>query len=134
MWTCPKCERKIKSENQWHYCAKVNIDSLFEGKQDHLIPIFNTLLSTISDWPEISVSATKNCIVFVRKQTFLVVRPMKKELDLKFYLPYYSEEFPIYKSLEYSGKFETHIRISDVRDLDMSVFRMIRGSYDILKN
>jgi len=85
MWTCPKCERDLKNPNQWHNCVKVSIDSLFEGKSEELVLVFDKLLSEIIDWENIAVSATQNCIVFVHNQTFLIIRPMKKQLDLKFY-------------------------------------------------
>jgi hypothetical protein len=88
-------------------------------------------LAAVIDWEAVSVSATKNCIVFVRKQTFLVVRPMKKELDIKFYLPTYSDEFPVYKSTAYSAKYETHIRLSAPEDIDSTVLKLIKISYDL---
>jgi hypothetical protein len=129
MWICPKCERQIKNKNQWHNCVKVNIDSLFEGKALELVYIFDKLLSTIIDWENVSVSATKNCIVFVHKQTFLIVKPMKKELDLKFYSEKELFESPIKKSISYSGKFENHIRISNVDDLSSDIIKYIKQSY-----
>ena len=121
MEICPICERKIRSVKQWHFCAKVNLEDLFIGKEKQVLFMFDKLLAELIDWPNLSYSGTKNCIVFVKQKTFLVVKPMKKELDLKFYLPYYSEEFPIYKSNLWSGKYETHIRLSDLDDLDNNV-------------
>ena len=97
MWTCPKCERELKNPNQWHNCVKVSMDSLFEGKPEELVLVFDKLLSEIIDWENVAVSATKNCIVFVHNQTFLIIRPMKKQLDLKFYSEEEQEEFPIIK-------------------------------------
>jgi hypothetical protein len=132
MWTCPKCERELKNPNQWHNCVKVSIDSLFEGKAEELIFVFDKLLSEIVDWENVAVSATQNCIVFVHNQTFLIIKPMKKQLDLKFYSKMEMEEAPIIKSIFYSGKFENHIRISSLEELTPSVFTYIRQSYKIL--
>ena len=84
-WTCPKCERRLKNANQWHSCVKQDIDSLFENKGGELIYVFDKLLLAVAEWPGVDISATKNCIVFVTSQTFLVVRPMKKLLNIKFY-------------------------------------------------
>ena len=97
MWTCPKCERDLKNPNQWHNCVKVSINSLFEGKAAELVFVFDKLLSEIVDWKNVAVSATQNCIVFVHIQTFLIIRPMKKELDLKFYSATQQEEEIILK-------------------------------------
>ena len=132
MYTCPKCERELRNPNQWHNCVKVSIDSLFEGKAAELILLFDKLLSEIIDWENVAVSATQNCIVFVHNQTFLIIRPMKKALDLKFYTETPQEEEPILKSIFYSGRFENHIRISTLEDLTPSVFNFIKQSYKIL--
>ena len=132
MWTCPKCERDLKNPNQWHNCVKVSIDSLFEGKSDELVLVFDKLLSEIIDWENIAVSATQNCIVFVHNQTFLIIRPMKKQLDLKFYTQTKQDEFPIVKSIFYSGKYENHIRVSLLSELSPLVYTYIKQSYLLL--
>jgi hypothetical protein len=132
MWTCPKCERDLKNPNQWHNCVKVSIDSLFEGKSEELVLVFDKLLSEIIDWENIAVSATQNCIVFVHNQTFLIIRPMKKQLDLKFYTQTKQDEFPIVKSIFYSGKYENHIRVSLLSELSPLVYTYIKQSYLLL--
>lgn len=132
MWTCPKCERELKNPNQWHNCVKVSIDSLFEGKTEELILVFDKLLSEIINWENVAVSATKNCIVFVHNQTFLIIKPMKKQLDLKFYSQTEQNEFPIIKSIFYFGKFENHIRISNLDELNSTISRYLKDSYLLL--
>lgn len=132
MWTCPKCERELKNPNQWHNCVKVSIDSLFEGKAEELVFVFDKLLSEIIDWENVAVSATQNCIVFVHNQTFLIIRPMKTALDLKFYTATQQEEEPILKSILYSGKFQNHIRVSSLEDLTPTIYSYIKKSYKLL--
>ena len=132
MWTCPKCERELRNPNQWHNCVKVSIDSLFEGKGEELVLVFDKLLSLIIDWENVAVSATQNCIVFVHRQTFLIIKPMKKQLDLKFYSELELDEFPIIKSVYYSGRFENHIRVSQLDELTPSVLKFIKQSYQLL--
>jgi hypothetical protein len=110
----------------------VSIDSLFEGKDDELILIFDKLLSEIVDWENVAVSATQNCIVFVHNQTFLIIRPMKKQLDLKFYSESERDEFPVVKSIFYSSKFENHIRVSKLSELNVTIYNLIRQSYKLL--
>lgn len=132
MWICPKCERELRNPNQWHNCVKVSIDSLFEGKADELVFVFDKLLSEIVDWENVAVSATQNCIVFVHNQTFLIIRPMKKMLDLKFYSETQLEEETILKSFFYSGKFQNHIRVSTLEDLTQTIYNYIKQSYQLL--
>jgi Domain of unknown function (DUF5655) len=132
MFICEKCERELKNPNQWHNCVKVSIDSLFEGKAEELVFVFDKLLSVIADWENVTVSATQNCIVFVHNQTFLVIRPMKREMDLKFYSTAQQEEEPVLKSIFYSGKFENHIRVSKLEDLTQTVYTYIKQSYKML--
>lgn len=132
MWTCPKCERDLKNPNQWHNCVKVSIDSLFEGKATELVFVFDRMLSEIIDWENVVVSATQNCIVFVHHQTFLIIKPMRKELDLKFYSATLLENELVVKSIPYSGRFENHIRVAKLDDLEQAVFSFIKQSYNLL--
>ena len=132
MWTCPKCERELRKANQWHNCVMVSIDSLFEGKAAELPFVFDKLLAEIIDWENVAVSATRNCIVFVHNQTFLIIKPMQKQLDLKFYSAKQQEEDPIIKSVLYSGRFENHIRVAKLEDLTQTVFAFIKQSYTLL--
>lgn len=132
MWTCPKCERDLKNPNQRHNCVKVSIDSLFEGKTEELVFVFDRLLSEIIDWENVVVSATQNCIVFVHHQTFLIIKPMRKELDLKFYSATEQENELVIKSIPYSSRFENHVRVSKLDNLTQTVFSFIKQSYNLL--
>ena len=131
-WTCPKCERELRNPKQWHNCVKVNIGDLFKNKSAELEFVFDRLLAEIIEWENIAVSATQNCIVFVHNQTFLIVRPMKTQLDFKFYSDKEQNEFPIIKSIAYSGKFENHIRVSNLGELTNEVYSFIKKSYKLL--
>lgn len=130
-WTCPTCERTLRSPNAWHDCVKVDIDSLFAGKKAELIFLFDKLLIELVEWPGVEISATRNCIVCIRKQTFLVIRPMKKELNLKFYLGEKHEDYPVSKITDLGNKWESHIRIREEKDLTTEVYRLLRKSYDL---
>lgn len=56
----------------------------------------------------------------------------QKQFDLKFYSQTEQEEFPIIKSIFYSGKYENHIRISALSELDPTIINLIRQSYKLL--
>ena len=131
-WTCPKCERELTSESQRHYCARVSLDDLFKGKPDELLLVFDKLLAEVADWPDVLVGTTPNCITFVHKQTFFVIRPMQKQLDLKFYSAAKLEEAPVIKSTATAGRFQNNIRLNDVSELRPQLFKWIRESYELL--
>lgn len=131
-WTCPKCERELPKPEQRHYCARVSLDSLFDGRPDELVLVFDKLLAEVADWDGVLVGTTPNCIVFTHRLTFLVIRPMKKELDLKFYSKMPHPEKPVFKSIASGNKFENHIRVGLLDDLRPALFVYLRASYDLL--
>jgi predicted transport protein len=132
MEICSKCGRNVRSSKGWHYCAKVELEDLFAGKQQVVSDLFDALLLEVIDWENVAFSATKNCIVFTHNKTFLVVKPMQKALNIKFYLPHFSETPPISKCQEWSGKYATEVRLTDLDDLTSVVFSWIKTSYKLL--
>ena len=133
-FVCPKCDRPLTKANSWHYCKKTSIDDLFQRKSPTLKVVYKKLEKEVLKWEGVSASATKSCIVFIAAKTFLVIKVMKNELDLKFVLPHQSEDFPIYKTAAYGKKIEHYIRLADEDDLDKDVLRFIRQSYDLSSN
>ena len=131
-WVCPKCERELKNETQTHYCAKVDLDTLFKGKSDELILTFDKLLLSVADWDDVAISTTPNCVVFVHRQTFLVIKPMKATLDVKFYSSSPPTGLTLHQSYIYSGRYANHFRISKLEELMPIMTRYIRESYELL--
>ena len=131
-WTCPICERELLKVNQLHYCIKVSLDSLFAGRSAELILVFDKILAEVAVWADVLVSTSKNCIVFVHKQTFFVIRPMQKQLDLKFYSATRLEGSMIIKSTQHAKRYENNVRVSVLTDLNMQLFGLIRDSYILL--
>lgn len=131
-WICPKCERELPKPEQRHYCARVSLDSLFAGRPAELVLVFDKILAEVADWEGVLVGTTPNCIVFTRRLTFLVIRPMKKELDIKFYSKVPHPEKPVLKSVASGNKYENHIRIALLDDLRPALFIYLRESYQLL--
>jgi hypothetical protein len=131
-WTCPKCERELTKPNQWHYCAKVSLDDLLKGQSEELVLVVDKLLAEITDWPDVAVSCSPNCIVFAHKQTFFVIRPMKGQLDIKFYSEKIPEETFIKKSTLHAGRYANNVRITSLSQLTPRVFTLVRSSYELL--
>jgi hypothetical protein len=129
-WVCPKCKRRFKSANQSHSCTNKDIGELFLGKPDELVLAFDVLLQTTASWAPNSFGAATHSIVFTNSKAWLIIKPMKTVLDIKFY---YDEEIPsdrFHKIGNYFGKFAHHIRVSDAEQLDKEFFELIRIGYD----
>jgi hypothetical protein len=48
-WTCPKCERELPWPDYRHYCARVSLDSLFDGRPAEMILVFDKILAEVAD-------------------------------------------------------------------------------------
>lgn len=131
MWTCPRCQRQFKGTNQSHSCVTFDIDDLFEGKPENLLLAFDRLLVQVIDWEPNSLGPTKNAIVFTNKKAWLIVKPMSKELDIKFYFDTVLESAALKKVAPFYGnKYAHHIRISDENQITPEVLRLLRVGFD----
>lgn len=128
-WHCPTCKRKFGKPNQHHMCGQYDMDALFEGKPDEFLLIFDKLLVELIDLPEMAVGASVNTIIFTSKTTFLVVRPMSKLMDIKFYTTEELQHPLLFKSGEYRGKYYYHIRVASVEELTADFFKLIQHGY-----
>jgi hypothetical protein len=126
---CPNCKRSIPNLKSYHYCKEVAIDELFLKKSDEVVLVFDRLLEHLSAYENVEISATKNCIVFVRNKTFVVAKPMSKCLEIKFYsnVPINDEE--LYKCHLWSSKYESIIRIENESQLRPKHFQYFKNSY-----
>jgi len=115
-----------------HYCKRVSLDTLFEGRSEELVLVFDKILAEVADWPKVLISTTPNCIVFYRRTGFLVISPMKKWLDIKFYPKIAHKDKPVIKSVAAGKKFENHIRLTTLEELKPGIFIYLRKSYELV--
>ncbi len=130
MWTCPRCERRFNKDNQSHYCTTKSIDELFEGKAEHLLLAFDKVLVDVYDFGEMSIGASVNTVIFTNRKAFLIVRPMSKLLDLKFYSDELHKSAKIHKSGPWAKKFYHHIRVKEAEEIDDEVIGLLKKGYD----
>jgi len=133
MWTCPKCERRFKNDNQSHYCVDVSIDDLFEGKPDNLILTFDKILLDVVEFGDIGVGTSKNTVIFASVKAFLILRPMSKVLDLKFYHNKELHSSKFHKSGKYGKKYYYHIRVKEPSEVDAEVVSLLQKGYTFSK-
>jgi hypothetical protein len=126
---CPSCNRVLRNVHAWHYCKEVNIDDLFLNKTDEIILAFDKVLQTVAEWQDVEVSGTKNCVVFVKRKTFLVVKPMTKCLEIKFYASEAIDDEDLYKCDLWNSKYAAVIRIKKEDELKPKHFQYFKNSY-----
>jgi hypothetical protein len=129
-WTCPICTRALSRPNAWHQCLRKPLEELFTGRAPFLYELFQELHKGVSRWEGVQGSATKNCAVYVAEKTFLVVRPMKAALELKFHLCEVTDEFPVFKIVRWGRRNEHHVRLFEPEDLDGAVWKLLKQSYE----
>jgi Domain of unknown function (DUF5655) len=127
--SCPACKRILRNPKTYHYCKQVNIDDLFQNKSDEILLVFDRLLQIVGEWVDVEISGTKNCVVFVKNKTFLVVKPMTKCLEIKFYASEYIEDEELYKCQLWNSKYEGIVRIKDETELKTKYFNYFKNSY-----
>jgi hypothetical protein len=128
---CPNCKRSLHNINSYHYCKEVSIDDIFAKKTDEVILVFDKLLQHLAHLKDVEMSATKNCIVFVRNKTFLVAKPMTKCLQIKFYATAHIDDADLYKCGLWGNKYEGVLRIAHEDELTQGHINYILNSYHI---
>ncbi|MDN4165532.1 DUF5655 domain-containing protein [Cytophagales bacterium LB-30] len=119
----------LRNLHSYHYCKEVAIDDIFLQKPDAIVLAFDRLLQALADWEEVEISATKNCVVFFRNKTFLVVKPLTKCLEIKFYAKEPIEDDELHKCRLWNSKYEGVIRVSHEGQLHQKYFQYIKNSY-----
>jgi hypothetical protein len=130
MYTCPKCDRKFKVNNQSHMCTTNTIDDLFVGKPDNVVLAFESVLNITLDWEPQSIGASVNTIIFTNKKAWLIVRPMSKELDVKFYYSEPLDNGMIFKVVPYGRQFGHHIRLKNGEQVTNEIIDLLRKGFD----
>lgn len=130
MWICPTCERTFGKTNQSHMCVVKTIDDIFMGVADPIVLAFDAIFQVVMTWDPISAGATVKAVVFTNYKAWLVIRPMKKVLDVKFYTdePVDSDVFA--KVTEYKGKYAHHIRVADESEVTEEIIDLLRIGWE----
>jgi hypothetical protein len=103
---------------------------LFIGKPDELVLAFDKLLHLVAHWELNEVATATKSIVFTTQKAWLIVKPMKSVLDIKFYLDKELTSPRLFKSSRWGKKFAHHIRISHEDEIDEEVVKLIKLGFD----
>jgi hypothetical protein len=105
------------------------VEALFERKEPFLYPLFQKLQKEIKRWKGVEWSATENCVVYIAQTTFLIIKPMKSCLELKFSLAQARDAFPVYKAEAWGKRVWHRVRLYEADDLDEAVWSLLKQSY-----
>lgn len=130
MWTCPECNRNFKTTNQFHMCVKKDIGELFLDKPDDLVLAYDAILQATESWTPNTYGASVHSIIFTSKKAWMIIKPMKKELDVKFYYHEPIESDLIKKRSRMGKKYGHHIRISDEWQVNPPMIDLLKMGYD----
>ncbi|MEM6261040.1 MAG: DUF5655 domain-containing protein [Bacteroidota bacterium] len=130
MWQCPVCKRNFKQTNQFHMCTTKDIGELFLGKPDELVLAYDDLVQGMAGWEPNSIGASIHSIVMTSKKAWLIIKPMKSQLDVKFYTDDPPISKRIKKTTSYRNKFACHIRIAHPDEIDEEVFFLLRKGFE----
>ncbi|MEM9546614.1 MAG: DUF5655 domain-containing protein [Bacteroidota bacterium] len=111
-------------------CSTNTIDDILEGASENLILAFDQLLIGVIDWEPCSVGASTKTIIFTKEKAWLIVRPMAKQLDIKFYYSEKIEHPLIAKTSVYNNVYAHHIRIQDEAQVTTELLSLLRKGYD----
>ena len=129
MWRCNQCQRLFKAKNQSHSCTDIDMGELFLGKPDDLVLAFDKILQEVAGWAPNEVATAKHSIVFTSKKAWLIVKPMKSVLNLKFYYgdTLHSERI---KNVVLHGKKMAHnIRVKNEYDIDEEIMQLLKKGF-----
>ncbi|HZI01749.1 MAG TPA: DUF5655 domain-containing protein [Flavisolibacter sp.] len=129
-WTCSKCDRTLSRPNAWHQCIRKSIETLFERKDPVVYQLYTQVQKGIKGWKNVKWSATQNCIVYINESTFLIIKPMRTCLELKFSLSESVEAFPVYKAQQWGKRVWHLVRLYENGDVDEAVWKLLKRSYN----
>ena len=130
MWQCPKCDRVFQITNQQHICVKKDVGELFIGKPDDMVLAWDTLTNCIMSWQPNTYSATTKSIVYTSKKAWLIIKPMAKELDVKFYHQEKQVSDLIKKHVEYPKNYAHHIRINNESQVNEELLNLLKSAHE----
>ncbi|MGB3467167.1 MAG: DUF5655 domain-containing protein [Cyclobacteriaceae bacterium] len=111
-------------------CTTKDIGELFINKPDELVLAFDAIYTRVNEWQPNFVGASIHAAVFTNKKAWLIIKPMKSMLDIKFYYPTQLDSELVFKTVDYRNKFAHHIRVATEYELTNAHFDLLKKGYD----
>ncbi len=110
-------------------CSTKDIGELFEGRPDTLVLAFDAILQATIDWQPNTIGASIHSVVMTSKKAWLIIKPMKKCLDVKFYYDELLTSHRVHKTTKYPNKWAHHLRIHHEDEVDQEIIELLQTGY-----
>jgi len=111
-------------------CVKKDIGELFIDKPDDLVLTYDAILQATESWSPNTQGASVHSIIFTSQKAWLIIKPMKKELDVKFYYHERIESDLVKKISKMGKKYGHHLRLSNEWEVSQPVIELLRMGFD----
>ena len=132
MWTCPSCGNQFVNKNQYHSCARYELDDLFAGKPRHIRELFDRFRGMVEACGPVKTLAYRDRAGFMVRVRFAGAVPRTRWLDVGLWLPRRVESPRFHKIETLYPDVHIHVlRITDADQLDGEVARWVKEAYGI---
>lgn len=111
-------------------CSQKEIGELFLDKPDDMVLAYDDLVQVISKWTPFSIGASVHSVVVTSKKAWLIIKPMKSELDVKFYHDSLLESERIKKVTKMGKRYAHHIRIRSSEELNEDIYGLLKMGFE----
>ncbi len=131
-WVCPKCGRQFKYETSYHSCVKVDAGKHFLNKAANVKAVYEKIIRETKKFGKVNVSPVQSSIMLKNVSTFANMRLMKSCVDVDFFLPEETNEFPVYKTFRYTkSKVVHYVRLENPSEVDSQFINWLKISYSM---
>lgn len=106
-----------------------DVGELFVGRPDHLVLAFDAVMTAVMQWQPNTMGASKHTAIFTNKKAWLIVKPMRQTLDLKFYNHEAVDSELVKSTRPYGKKLAHHIRIAHEFEVTSPLLDLLRIGY-----
>jgi hypothetical protein len=115
--------------------VKVDVSSFLQNKPAGIIKAFNRIIGKVRQWEGVIVAPAKTAVYLKAPANFLSIKLTRNRIDLDFYLPSVTEEFPIYKVLPLSKTRIVHyVALEHEKEVNAQLLKWIRQSYELVRS
>ena len=93
------------------------------------------MISKINAFGEFKIEPVKDAVILRKSSAFVTIRIQKECLDISFKLDHHVEEFPVYKSLQFSRHRWGHtLKIETEDEIDVQLLGWLKQAASLVKD